>query len=1223
MRWLAMPFLRYADFKGRSGRAEFWTFFGLSVAAFLLTVVVTGLSTDTSTVPQSQTPGANASPAGAIGYLFWWIISIVPWFAVQVRRFHDQGRSGWLCLVGAGAYVALGFGAMPLAAVLSLIAMGLMALPGEEAENRFGPPIDSVEECEAAAGEQDSPSADAQLVDIGTVATASNETLTKLELHSDAAEQQREVQTPETLLMADPSSFGNQVSGRSAPISSGDAMPLHVPDDVQSLGNGNYRCGGYIFYSREEAEWHSQRRALAMASFTAAPAASQMQSNETTLAFNEVEAGIHFGRDGNFYYRSNSFWLIEEARAAKSADLLAQQVQLEPSTSPASVPIEHDELEGNAASVSEIPPPLPADVMPEGDGRFSCGGYVFNSLSAAVSYSKRRSTPTPNLINANSTELDDNRPRRGALDQNQTRQEVASHQFRPSSVSGDIPDTSELAKDEGAHNRVSDGAMPSYLPDDVKPESNGRFGCGGYTFNSLEQALSFAKRRNDRGGHSERSVAPFSIVPVPKPPQRSPPKEERSGFFGLGSSAKKQTVAEHWVADATKLSAGGIPFEGYLVYFGTRPRSQQYERHRSLIDPNLDVSNGRDPQGSTFSYWPNYSELRPEARRSYLEWLSAGRSDPSTPIGYVFIYFYGLERRLVKDRSEADAPAIMSELRRLLAIYGDNHSFKNYCSALLDMGELLFGNVEETPTPTLDNRYSWELPIRLRVYLGRKVAAGQTLDANDALCWTLGHPMLYPRTPVTRCFAEFCELWKVRFGEQFPKGLSVREPKARLNFQYRSASSEFSATATVDNLPDVGAISGPISKFELLLGSCSDELDPLSRFLGRNPAEKDSAIAGALLPEPLRENGGPSSFGQFSQFLEIASGPTRFAEVGIPEIMAKLGFLDAGKADERRALHMKRLPELFDAAGFGFEPDKRFGPAPSLSEDLKLCVFPAERGGAVNANRPEYLAARTMAEIAALAARADDMVVDAEIESITSDLISFPEISDLDRSRLRAHALALLANPSKLKAATKRLCELPEKQRQSALASAVRAVLADQRITPSEVRFLEGLYKALGLPQDEVYSRLHSGEIATKPASKSALPPTQGSGREASGPEIDHQKLARLKEETSAVSSMLASIFKDEEAPAKTAVEEPTAGAEFAGLDAAHSSLLIRLTEAPMESDAFEAICRNHKLLPSGAIETINDWAFDALDDFVIEEGELICIQEHLIEPVKAMRKAI
>ena len=147
---------------------------------------------------------------------------------------------------------------------------------------------------------------------------------------------------------------------------------------------------------------------------------------------------------------------------------------------------------------------------------------------------------------------------------------------------------------------------------------------------------------------------------------------------------------------------------------------------------------------------------------------------------------------------------------------------------------------------------------------------------------------------MTRCFAEFCELWKVRFDEQFPKGLTVREPKARINFQYRAASSEFNATATIDDLPDVGAISGPISMFESLLGSCSDELDQLSRFLGRNPADTDLAIAGALLPKPLRNRAIKSKFGQFSHFLQDACQQTGLAEVGIPEFMTVLGFPDLG-----------------------------------------------------------------------------------------------------------------------------------------------------------------------------------------------------------------------------------------------------------------------------------------------------------------------------------------
>jgi hypothetical protein len=867
---------------------------------------------------------------------------------------------------------------------------------------------------------------------------------------------------------------------------------------------------------------------------------------------------------------------------------------------------------------------LPDDVSRTDGGAVFVPGLCFQFKERRSSYSQRRSTPVPALKNANSNELDDNRPRGNPSHLSQAQPEIPSHQFRPSETSDVVPDAGHLRNEEHGGHNASGNAISSYLPPDVKSEEDGRFSCDGYTFNSLEQALNFAKRRSDRGGNVERYVSPFSFVPAPKPPQTPAPKVERSGFLGFGSSAKKQNVVEHWIENPTPLSAGGVTFEGYLLYFGTRPRRQQYERHSSLIDPNLDVSNGRDPEASTFSYWPNYSELRPEARRSYLEWLAEGRCNPATPIGYVFIYFYGLERRLVKDRSEADAPAIMDELRRLLAIYSNNGSFRGYCARLIEMGELLFGDSDQAPVPTLDNRYHWELPIGLRIYLGKKVAAGQNLDANDALCWTLGLPQLYPRTPVTRCFAEFCELWRVRFDEQFPKGLSVREPKTRLNVQFRPASSEFNATVTVDNLPDVGAINGPISKFDQLLGSCSDELDPLSRFLGRNPAENDSIIAGALLPEPLRRIENDSAFGRFCRSLQACTSQAGFAEVSIGKLISQMGLPATSAKDDRRALHLKRLPELLDAADFGFEPDKRFGASPAISEDLKVCVFPAKGGGAVKANRPEYQAARTMAEIAALAARSDDLVVEAEVQSITADLVSFDGISDLDRTRLRAHAMALLANPSKVKAATKRLTELPEAQRQAALASAVRAVLADQRISPAEVRFLEGLYRALGLPQDEIYSRLHSeGVVAPKPKTKAADKTGAASGSAESGAAIDEAKLARLQQETSAVSTMLASIFKEEEAASKApGVGSETVNAAISGLDLAHSKVLSLLADAPMEADAFGELCRELKLLPSGTIETINDWAFDALDDYAIEEDEMISIQEHLIETIKTMRSA-
>jgi hypothetical protein len=39
----------------------------------------------------------------------------------------------------------------------------------------------------------------------------------------------------------------------------------------------------------------------------------------------------------------------------------------------------------------------------------------------------------------------------------------------------------------------------------------------------------------------------------------------------------------------------------------------------------------------------------PGCRGAYLDWLASDRSDASCPVGYVFIYFYGLERRVLAD----------------------------------------------------------------------------------------------------------------------------------------------------------------------------------------------------------------------------------------------------------------------------------------------------------------------------------------------------------------------------------------------------------------------------------------------------------------------------------------------------------------------------------------------------------------------------------------------
>jgi len=71
-------------------------------------------------------------------------------------------------------------------------------------------------------------------------------------------------------------------------------------------------------------------------------------------------------------------------------------------------------------------------------------------------------------------------------------------------------------------------------------------------------------------------------------------------------------------------------------------------------------------------------------------------------MGYVFLFFYGLERRLFVDGQKGSVPAaeraeIVQEVNRLLMVYGGNRSFRGYASNLLAMEWVLYQSDKPVP----------------------------------------------------------------------------------------------------------------------------------------------------------------------------------------------------------------------------------------------------------------------------------------------------------------------------------------------------------------------------------------------------------------------------------------------------------------------------------------------------------------------------------------------
>lgn len=123
MKWMLMPLKRYADFSGRSRRTEYWMFtLGYVIALVILGVIMAigGALGDSNGVS-----GLSVTAIAVLGVVV--LALFIPSLAVQVRRFHDQDKSGWFVLLGFIPYIG------------GLIVIVFMCLPGTVGDNRFGP----------------------------------------------------------------------------------------------------------------------------------------------------------------------------------------------------------------------------------------------------------------------------------------------------------------------------------------------------------------------------------------------------------------------------------------------------------------------------------------------------------------------------------------------------------------------------------------------------------------------------------------------------------------------------------------------------------------------------------------------------------------------------------------------------------------------------------------------------------------------------------------------------------------------------------------------------------------------------------------------------------------------------------------------------------------------------------------------------------------------------
>ncbi len=668
-----------------------------------------------------------------------------------------------------------------------------------------------------------------------------------------------------------------------------------------------------------------------------------------------------------------------------------------------------------------------------------------------------------------------------------------------------------------------------------------------------------------------------------------------------------------WVRPGKTVTVAKRKIRG-MVYVGAAPTDGGYsEPDNAFINPSLSVAKkGGDWGGKDLSYWPNYSHLTPRARATYLDWLAEGKTRLADP-GYMFLYFYGLERRYFRDKTkEKERMLIVEEVQRLYNLFYDNRSSARYLGAFLDVASLTDANHIPAPDILPDARKTSDLPVSLKVGIALQIDANAPLSAKWLRAWYFLDADTRFRTPAKRCGEEFAALFDALFERDYPDGMPLRRPKRKLKVIYHAASGKFKAdrTDSVGDLADISSLRKPLTIAERIAHEATEALEKYSRLVGKDAEARGTIAAHALLPVEIRHQ---FPCAEAEAIADWASAVIR--QGGLVDAAGLLQKINGSRPDRFTRKQLTDASDTMLGMGVGVAPDPRFAlRSPKFGEPVILFDLP-ENTHSLDVSTLFGAAALRVAT-ATMVAQVDG-VVSVEEEAVIDSIVNeTPNLSPAERLRLSATARWMRAVPPDMAMMRKRIKSAPDAARNAVAELAVQMAAADGSASTDEIGQLEKLYKTLGLDTRQLYSNLHSAvaapadePVTVRPAERGAeglQVPAEKPSLRTTTIGLDQAKIAKISEDTKNVSVLLGSIFGTDEPEADEqdeAVFDETDS--LPGLTPKLTVFLRELAEREHWSELeFEKIVRDHGLMAAGSLEAINEWSFTTYGRVFLDEYE-------------------
>ncbi len=671
-----------------------------------------------------------------------------------------------------------------------------------------------------------------------------------------------------------------------------------------------------------------------------------------------------------------------------------------------------------------------------------------------------------------------------------------------------------------------------------------------------------------------------------------------------------------WIPSSSSAKVAGLNIGG-MIYVEKPPmvkRSSIPQRCMAYIDPSLEASDKKYSwRGRPLLESCGYSDLGPASRLNYLKWLKSGRKDKSYHPSYMLLYFSGLERRFFCYPPKEEAAEILSEVRRLQKLYPEDYLSCHHISEFLDFAMLSEVGFEAIKPDFKGN--SPYLPTELIFAIGVRFVKGESLNAEWLQNWLGCHPKGDLRIPMLRCPDKFTALFRMRFDERFPQGLELTPSKKRLQVPYTASTLEFKGMAEFrcngKVVPDFSDKSRIIEIGQEIADDVMKELKKFSLFLVKKPAAQDSLEAWLLLPEdlrPLYPNKKAAQLKSWAAEIVKAGGL-----VPVSELIERMQGLTTKKNLKSQ---LTIMADLLGSIGFGLTPDHRLASRCPTPEQPVMLFRLGEKGKRAGNWWSAYRKVLLEISLGAYVALGKDGVVDVERNLLQAHIDSVTKLDEQIRRRLHADLVWYLAVKPDKTFTRKRIASfhnfdaiisrgLDVNLVRELMISIVRA---DGIIHPEQVGKLEKLYPILELDPSLIYTDLHAGGIIDDPALiQTSLPGRKGetipSPGEAGGPGLDRSRIEAIRSDTERISSVLGQIFDTNDEQSSGAIA-PCNESLVQGLDQQHNGLVLELvTRKHWPESKFAELCKSHGMMPSGALESINEWAFETCGEVLLDEN--------------------